>query len=288
MRTGLPSSFELIPNLGVLDKLLREKTPVSEQSKVNRHTEQLAYYLRGACHALNQLENTRICAANQFTELADGNPRSQWIIAGDLWDEMGFSTDLYLACLRRACDALLHYVSRCPRNISLPESFKDFVDGIRNRKYQVDSKIGKSALNYWDETGIKVKGYRDQALHKAVILSNCLVFYHHVTGSVGLRMSLPDNPQEKSPAELKYEPGVAAMRFFVGSLYDTIQFVNVSVERMIDLMAPFHRDVRETYVISASIRGGPIIVNEMITDGEPVPFSVTVHDVVRRAAMDKT
>jgi hypothetical protein len=282
----LPGALDLVPHLGVLDKLLREQTPDKSHGKIHRYTEQLAYYLRGACFALWQFENTRVHAAQQFVELIGDNPRGQWLVTGDVADVLGFTTDSFLTCLRRACDAIVHYLGRCPKTPGLPESFNDLVDGLRKNKYRVDEDITALVLAYWDQYGSKIKGYRDQASHKAVILSNPLMFYHHVAGSVGLKLNLPDDPNEKSPTELKYEPGVLAMSFLVDSLYHTIEFVNAVVERMIDLMAPGQADVRDTYVVSVAARGGPINLLEPAVRGEPVPFSVTMHEVVQRAVRD--
>ena len=283
----LPATLELVPHLGVLDKLIRAKTPDMEQPKVNRHCEQLPYYLRGACYALHNLELARIQASEQFSIISGGDLNAQWVIGGDLWDIIGFHTDSYLASLRRSFDALVHYFSLCPNHNDLPESFHKLIAGIEGGKYEIDSEIQKLARVFWDNSGSKVKGYRDQAVHKAVIVSNCLMFYHPVAGSVGMRMYLPDDPFEKSPVKLTYDAGIHAMIFFTSSLYSTIEFVNAAVERMIELLAPDDPNVRDSSIVTISFRGGSINIPEREGDGDPVPYSVTVQTIVKRAVQQR-
>lgn len=281
--TGLPGPMELMPHLPVLDKLLREQIPDEKRATVNRLTEQLTYYLRGACYALDLLEGTRNAAADEFVKLNPDNPRGYWVIIGDLSDQMGFAADLFLTYMRRTLDALVNYLAKCPIESQLPASFNDLVKGLNTGKHTLDEEIKDLILGYWENVGSKVKGYRDQTLHKAVIISNCVMFYHPIARSVGLRMCLPHDAQEKSPVKLSYEPHVDAMGFFVEALYATVEFVNRIVERLIDLMSS-DSNVRDEGVIIIFNRGGPL-TSDMLKDirGEPVPYTVTAAEVVRRA-----
>ncbi len=280
--TTLPSQHDILPHLGVLDRLLIEKTPDERVPRVQRQTEQLPYYLRGACAAVHQLESARLDAVTILDKLGIG-PRAQFVLPVDKVDPLSFCYDSFLFCMRRAFDALVPYLSQCPTNLSLPSSMNDLVAGIRKNKWaDLDSEITSEILAFWDSVGWKIKGYQDQASHKAIILSNCVAFKRG-DGVRGLRMLLPDNPDEKRPSELRYAPGVPAMNFATDSLGATIVFANALVERMIDLMAPDDSDVRHTGVVAITMRGFPLIMSTKMT-GEPVPFPVEVADVVKKSA----
>ncbi len=269
MQSLTPSQHELIANLSVLDRLLFEKTSSAKLSKVQRETEQLPYYLRGACAAICQFELARIEAVKVLSAPSSG-PNSRVVLATDKVDPLAFAVDFYLFCMRRALDALIPYLSRCPDNISLPSSLNALVNGLGNRKYQsLDLEIRTTILSFWGDIGKKIKGYRDQANHKAIILSNCIAF-NGEGGCSGLRMLLPDNPDEKRPSEIKYDPGVPAMGFALDALEKSLLFVNMLVERMIDLMCADNPEARRKGVVSIAMRGAPLKIGAKFS-GEPVP-----------------
>ncbi len=284
MTDALPSQHDIIPNLGTLDRLLLAKTPADRVSGMQRQTEQLPYYLRGACTAIRQLEATRVEAVTVLAAPSAG-PHTQVILPPDKVDPLSFAIDFYLFCARRAIDALVPYISRCPRNLSLPASMKDLAGGIAKSKYpKLDPQVQTTLLSYWEQVGLKIKGYRDQTSHKAIILSNCIAF-NGAGGVSGLKMLLPDNPEEKRPSELRYEPGVPAMGFALDSLQQTIRLANVLVERMIDLMASDDPSARSTGIVSIAMRGAPLRLASTIS-GEPVPFPVNVFQLAMKTARD--
>ena len=284
MQSILPNAQELVPNLGVLDKLLSDKVAKNKRARAHRETEQLVHYLRGACFALGQLERHRIIAAEHFVKMHPDDPKARWLMLEDLPDSMSYCADSFLMFLRRACDAVILYINRCCEKRDMPRSMNDLVKNIQN--WNLDCRIRDALISYWEETGKKVRDYRDLASHHAIVLSNCLMFYHFPSGSVALRMLLPDDSSAKSPSQLRYELGVPAMGFFVDSLFDTVRFVNVVVERLIDLMAPDQPGVRTTRVIQIIPRGGALPLSDERPKGEPVPYSVRAADVVRRAVRD--
>ncbi|MFC1705869.1 hypothetical protein ACFL59_03490 [Planctomycetota bacterium] len=239
IENALPSQHTLLPNLGVLDRLLLKRLPSDRVSAVQRATEQLPYYLRGACFALGELERHRHEAVTAL-EVPGLGPNTRAVLSADRADPLSFALDFYLFCLRRSFDALIPYISRCPVSQSLPSSMHDLVKALRKGKWQLDNKIQAAILAFWTDVGARIKGYRDQANHKAVILSNCVAFRSE--GRVALRMLLPDDHEEKQPSKLKYEPGVPAMGFAVNALEKSLRFVNVLVERMIDMLAPVLAD----------------------------------------------
>ena len=280
MTEKLPNQHELIPNLGVLDRLLMESLDTAGYSKVQRETEQLPYYMRGACFALTELEHYRVQATKAWSEIPDVRPETQFVLPPEHFDPLSFATDSYLFFLRRIMDSLIPYISRCPVRNSLPSSMNDLMKGILSSKYKLDPEIHSLLIAYWQNTGKKIKGYRDQVNHKAVILSNCIVF--NTPKGFGLKMLLPDNPEEKSPSKISYESGIGTMGFLLDSLKLTIQLVNRLVERMIDLMAGEDINPREKAIVGLTIRGGQLQMGSTRT-GEPVPYPVGVRRVVELA-----
>jgi len=280
MTEKLPNQHELIPNLGVLDRLLMESSDLSGYSKIQRETEQLPYYMRGACFALTELEHYRIQATKAWHKIPEVNPDSQYILPPEHFDPLSFATDSYLFFLRRVMDSLISYIGRCPVRTSLPSSMNDLMKGVLSEKYELDPQIRTLLISYWESVGKKIKGYRDQVNHKAVILSNCIVF--NTPKGFGLKMLLPDNPEEKSPSKISYDPGIGTMGFLMDSLKVTIQFVNRLVERMIDLMASEDNNPREKSIVGLTIRGGQLKVG-LLRTGEPVPYPIGVRRVVEMA-----
>lgn len=284
MSIRLPSQHDLIPHLGVLDKLLVASLQTERVSSVQRQTEQLPYYLRGACAAIHQLESARRQAITVLSEPGVG-PHAQFILPNDKIDPLSFAFEFYLFCLRRALDALIPYISRCPKNVSLPASLSDLFDGINKNRYEhIDSTIQRLVVTYWKEVGWRIKGYRDQANHKAIILSNCTAF-NGKDGIAWLRMLLPDNPEETSPSKLRYQPGVPAMKFALDTFQKTVRFANTLVERMIDLIAPGDLAVRNSGIVSIAMRGAPLKLESTIS-GEPVPYPFDLSTLVATAAME--
>lgn len=282
MASLLLSRHDLVPNLGVLDRLILERSPEQSRSAVDRETEQLPYYLRGACAALYQLEAARREAVTEAFAIPGIGPHTQYVLDADKVDPLSFAIDFYLFCLRRVFDALVPYLRRCPENPDLPRSFSKLYKGIRKNKHSsLDLQIQEIIREFWDDVGETITGYRDQANHRAIILSNCVAFKGD-GGIVGLKMLLPDNPLETSPSELRYEPGIPVMGFALDSLGKTVRFANLLVERMIDLMAPGDPNVRSTGVVSIAMRGAPVQFGPKIS-GEPVPFPVDVGESVVRA-----
>ncbi len=283
MTNQLPNQHDLIPNLGVLDRLLMENSPPNTYSSVQRETEQLPYYLRGACFSINELETYRIKAAKALAQLPGVGPDTQYILPQEHFDPLSYALDSYLFFLRRTFDSLIPYLSRCPARISLPSSMNSLVKGVHTDKYHLDSQLEILIIDFWNALGKKVKGYRDQVNHKAIILSNCIVF--NSTQGVGLKMLLPDNPEEKRPSRISYNPGVNAMGFTLESLKVTVQFVNRLVERMIVLTAGTDKDPRTRSITSITMRGAPLQISSRKV-GEPVPYPVSVRQIVVDAIAD--
>lgn len=280
----IPSQHDLIPNLGVLDRLLVEESDKAKVSSIQRVTEQLPYYLRGAFSALQQMELARVKAIECSGEIS-GAPSARIVLPADKIDPLSFALDFYLFCSKRACDSIVSYISRCPNNISLPESISDLIIGLEKSKWSIDSIIQNTLLEFWESVGKRLRDYRDQVSHKAIILSNCVAF-EGKGGVKALSALLPDNPEEKSPSKIGYEPGVPLMGFSLDSFAQTVHMINVLVERMIDLLAPNSPDARAKGIVAITMRGAPFVVKSTIS-GEPVPYPTNIQKLISRAAERK-
>jgi len=276
----LPTQHELIPNLGTLDRLIRESCEGNEYGKIQRQTEQLPYYFRAACFSLNEFEHYRIKTTEAWKEIPEVGPDTQFLLPPELFDPLSFAADSYLFFLRRVMDSLIAYISRCPNRQSLPSSMKDLMKGISLSKYDLEEDIVSMLNEYWDSIGKRVKGYRDQVTHRAIILSNSIVF--NTPKGFGLKMLLPDDPEEKSPSKIAYNPGIGTMGFFFDSLKQTIQFVNNVVEKLIDLMGSHEPNPRGKGIFGPAIRGGRLEFSKIKT-GEPVPYPIGVMQVLGMA-----
>jgi len=158
----------------------------------------------------------------------------------------------------------------------------ELVNGLKKGvNYKLDVELTTMLLRYWEDVGARLKGYRDQTNHRAIILSNCVAF-RTATGTPGLRMLLPDDYNETKPSEIGYQPGIPLMTFALFSFEKTLRLVNDLVERMIDLMAPGDPEARRSGTFSILMRGGGITMGGPIT-GEAVPFPEAVSDIVKKA-----
>ncbi len=274
----LPNQHELIPNLGTLDRLLNILVPEENQKSAARETEQLPYYLRGVCFSINELEINRVKAANYLSTLPGVGPNTQLMLPPELYDPLSYSFDSFLFYMRRVMDSLILYISRCLKLNGIPSSMNSLVKGIKKgKKYSIDNIIQNNLVSYWDGLGKKIKGYRDQINHKAIIISNSVIF--NSSNGVGLKMLLPDNPEEKRPSKIGYNPGINVMGFALDALKITIQFVNRIVERLIDLLAVNGENPRAQGIVGFSARGGHLKITTQ-TVGEPVPYPINLKHII--------
>lgn len=273
-------AHQLIPNLGTLDRLVSEATTdPMRMHAITRETEQLPYYLRGAAFALSQLEDGRVDAVKILDILPPGTAS---ILTADALDRLAFALDSYLYYVRRTFDALISYLSRCPARLQLPASMNELVTKMKKGvDYKLDAEMATAILTYWDDVGARLKGYRDQTQHRAIILSTCIAI--RTPDGTGLQMLLPDDHEETKPSQIGYRPGVPAMEFAMASFEKTLRFVNGLVERMIDLMAADDPTARKKGVMTLMFRGPDGVQIGGPIRAERVPAPLTVAELVERA-----
>jgi hypothetical protein len=287
----LPPSDQLVPRLNEFyAAIARASADEGKKRAIMMELEQLPYYLRGACAALYQLESARIDAGKAFALIRQRFPETpMYMLTGDQCHELSFSVDFCLACIRRVPDSLICHLKRLPINLDLPLSFHDLIKGLeaKRKKYRLDQTIQDLVMAYWHSVARRVKDYRDLANHYTIVSSECLLFVSG-DGSVGLRMLLPDNPNEKSPTKLTYDPGIQAMSYLRTSLIETIRFVNATLSRLLQITPQNSTDAPQMIAPIFRGRGGPIqLGGEHPPTGEPVPFPYDISAIVAEAGNAK-
>ena len=124
---------------------------------------------------------------------------------------------------------------------SLPSSMSDYVKKNKRRdKNETESKIYSLICDYWKESGLNVKHYRDVDQHFGHLFHNALIIISE--NSIDLELRIPDNPKVKSWKKFTYHKKYDAIKFILESFEALHRLVNdVSValgytrERLFDL-----------------------------------------------------
>lgn len=269
----IPDQNELIPNLSALDRLLHEKTHPDRISAVQRETEQLPYYLRGAFHALSSIEAARVAAVSRIPSFVDLRSGTKYVLPPESVDPISFALDSYLFCVRRALDALITYLGRCPKGQSLPSSIESLVKALRKGNILLDEQITSQTIEFWDSYGRSLRGYRNQTTHKAIILSSCIAFFTE-NETIAFSANLPDDPHEDKPSAIRYEKDVSLMTFVLDSFESVLTYVNKMVERLIDLEAPDDTAARRYGIVAATNRGGVKLSKQLVGEEVPLPIDM--------------
>lgn len=259
---------------------------------MDRELDQLPYYLRGACWALLQLEQTRQ-GLGTFTS----NFPNQQMFAfdDDQVDPLRFMTDAFLMNVRRSFDAMIIYLRRFPVRAArdqIPRSLTVLMKGLETgNDYKLDPKVTATLLAYWNSIGQRITKYRDLGHHYTMIVSDCITYARD--GQAYVRAVLPDSPASHSAAGLTYDPGVPLMGFVSRALEETLVMVNVVLNRLISLTFPEAKisqllppkpgGIRVTMRFTG--RGCPQFPMKHL-DGEAVPFPIDLFELARRSAAE--
>jgi hypothetical protein len=133
------------------------------------------------------------------------------MLGPDTAQPLAFAIDAYLDAAHRAQNALVPYIARVFAR-SLPSGISDLVKSIQTGKRSIDAKLDALLIRYWGETGGRLKDYRDLAQHFALVSSDVRVFF--IDSQPHTFLALPNNPEVKSPAALRYrDPIVPAYKY---------------------------------------------------------------------------
>lgn len=145
-----------------------------------------------------------------------------------------------LTQIRIVQNCLIEILGKKLKN-SLPSSMSDYVKKNKRRdKNETESKIYSLIFDYWKESGLDVKHYRDVDQHFGHLFHNALIMISE--NSIDLELRIPDNPKVKSWKKFTYHKKYDAIKFILESfeaLHRLINDVSVALgytrERLFDL-----------------------------------------------------
>jgi hypothetical protein len=215
----LPSVYSLIPDLLLLRHRLTRSLDVDAFRDAYFQLELLPYCLGSASWALENLisEIQIIVSDSLSTEL----PESQTIILPkpEVTDRLSYHVDHFLDAARRTQNAWIPYLGRSFR-LSLPHSLNDLVKSLKSRDLGLPEEIRRELTLYWEHHGKRLKDYRDLAQHHALVLSEARISCT-ADGAPSIWLTLPNNPEVKSSAQLSYEnPTVHAFLYIRDQYYE--------------------------------------------------------------------
>jgi hypothetical protein len=182
--------------------------------------EQLPYCLDNAYYSILQVVRLQQDIAKTLKEDLPSDNLIRRILESSERDPIAFMIDSFLDSARRTQNALIPYLSR-GLSISLPNSMDDLMKNLDKEKVSLPSSIEKQLKSYWHGHGKKLKDYRDLAQHHALVSSEGYIF-RASDGAPCIYLALPNNPEEKSIARLKYnDPVIHAF------LYALVEFTKL-------------------------------------------------------------
>jgi len=264
MAIDLPKIDELIPGLGCLNYHIFNNKNLS--GKLQRRTEQIGYFIRGAIYSYEKLESIR---SDVIESISHRLSNGAVCLDIDIVDTMNYEIDQYFYCMRRVADSVIHYLSLTYGDNSFPSSFNDLIKNIRKDKHKaIAGPVRGLLIDYWDRFGLPIKNYRDLATHHTLILSNCIAY--KTENGFGMSMHLPDDPSNCKLDSISYEKEVSAMRFLANSLLNTLIFLNHLVEQLLDVLVSSNDKYDNS---SMFITPRAMMTLKTRVTGEFVPFS---------------
>jgi hypothetical protein len=219
----LPSVYSLIPHLPILRYQLTRSLEVDAFRNAYFQLELLPYCLGAASSALENLiaEIQTIVSDSLSSE----PPESQAIILPEpeVTDRLSHHVDHFLDAARRTQNAWIPYLSRRFR-LSLPHSLNDLMKRLESRDLGLPEEIRRELTAYWEHHGKRLKDYRDIAQHHALVLSEARIS-RTADGAPSIWLTLPNNPEVRSSAQLSYEdPTVHAFFYVRDQYYELVAF----------------------------------------------------------------
>jgi hypothetical protein len=154
----------------------------------------------------------------------------QVILRPEEADLLGFSVDAYLDNARRAQDAFVPYLQRSLR-LHLKRSLSDVIKQLRKHQDLLPAPIAAHLLEYWDESGGRLRDYRDLQ-HFTKRTSDARIYFPH-SGEPAFYFQLPNNPECKSPGDLRFgNPDVHAV-IYVWNSFESLLRVSAGLMRLL-------------------------------------------------------
>ena len=261
--------FEIgqIPHLMILGSHIRQSIGDDpEKQRIQEHyLEQLPYSLVASATALLNIAGALSDAPKHIPPFPrEGTSAGIVLLPEHIRNVMGFAIDSYFDAARRTQNATCIYISKVFK-ISIPSSMADTFKDIEKGKICLPDNIKDIIIGYWNKDGLKVKHYRDLVQHHVVVSSDARLVLLPGGGEL-LYLTLPNNPTEKNPAQLKYiEPTIDAFRYIFSSfmmLYEYVFYITYNLLNY--LPVPDH----ETMSIMFK---SPLTVGAKKPEGYPLP-----------------
>jgi len=215
------SGHALIPHLNVLQNLYLSQLDKKEHDAYRVlyfNLEFLPYTLGAAWYAVAELGRLQHELSSEVKDEAftDADVIG---LSSNARDRMTFEVDAFLEAARRAQNAVLFYLSYGLKK-SLPSSLYDLVQNMKKKKtYALPERLCTNLLKYWEEHGSKLRDYRDRSQHTAFITSDARLF-RDSQGRRAMYFALPSNPEEGSPARLRFEnPPIHAFTYVLNEFH---------------------------------------------------------------------
>jgi hypothetical protein len=267
---ALPSVDTLIPDLR---KLRDQLTPSMDDviyRDVHFRLELLPYCLGASAVALENLisEIQKISSGCLSSEPPDS--RTIKIPEPAAADRLKYHVDHFLDAGRRAQNAWICYLSRrFSTSASPPSSLSELVNKLNRVDYGFHENVRRELTEYWEHHGRRLKDYRDLAQHFGLVLSEPRVFYAD-DGTPSIWLTLPNNPEVKSPTQLKFEDPTVHAFCYIRNQYCELMAFSYRLCTML-IESPANNVAPIAFVPRTWIRLG-----ESPPSGHPIPVESAV------------
>jgi hypothetical protein len=238
---ALPPAHNLIPHLPVLHRRITSAYTFGDDDYRNAHyqLELLPYCLNAASSALetlvseiqtlvsDSLSSGQAAGATSIPEGPEGAER------------LSYQVDHFLDAARRAQNAWVPYLRLGLRlqhyGEQLPKSLHDVMKGLDTRDYGLPEEIRCGLRRYWEGHGKRLKNYRDLAQHLPITVTSEARVIVAADGTPSIWLTLPNNPEEKSPARLRFEnPTVHAFSYVREQYYELVALSHWLCDKLIE------------------------------------------------------
>lgn len=147
---------------------------------------------------------------------------------------LGNRLDSFLDAGRKAQNAVIPYLRRKFPKLSLNPSLSKVADQLTDGKLGLPEPFKSDILDYWNNCGKLLKSYRDLGQHYLIVGTEAKV-YTPREGNPGLLFCLPNNPDARAFADLRYDdPQVHVQPFVVEQFLKLHEFCYTLLEHLLD------------------------------------------------------
>jgi hypothetical protein len=235
---ALPPAHHLIPHLHVLHRQITSEFDFGRDEYSNAYYELdlLPYCLDAASSALEALFSD-IHALVSYN-LSSDHPKGQMIPQSKYAKRLSYHVDHFLDVARRAQNTWTRYLRLALRlqrhGEQLPKSLHTVIKGLGTRDYGLPEEIRRRLINYWEDHGKRLKDYRDLAQHMPITVTSEAQVIVAADGTPSIWLTLPNNPEEESPARLSFEPPVHAFSYVREQHYQLVAFSYLLCDKLIE------------------------------------------------------